>query len=167
MEADIDFSDEGDVSAVSDPRIMARLTEVASRIDTMVMASRRAERVRAGLKVVLAGEVNAGKSRLFNRLAQRDAAIVSECPGTTRDRLEVHLDIGGWPVTIIDTAGLRDTEETVERLGIERSREAIGSADLVLHLSKEDDWPDLDTPCSEVLAVRTQIDFASGSNTST
>ena len=90
------------------------------------------ERLREGLRVAIAGPPNAGKSTLFNRLARREAAIVSPFPGTTRDVLEIHLDLGGYPVTVLDTAGIRDTTDPVEREGVRRAGEQAAGADLVL-----------------------------------
>jgi tRNA modification GTPase len=90
------------------------------------------ERLREGLRVAIAGPPNAGKSTLFNRLARREAAIVSPFPGTTRDVLEIHLDLGGYPVTVLDTAGIRDTTDPIEREGVRRAGEQAAGADLVL-----------------------------------
>jgi tRNA modification GTPase len=88
--------------------------------------------LRDGMVVAIAGPPNAGKSTLLNRLARREAAIVSPYAGTTRDVIEVHLDLGGWPVTLLDTAGIRDTEDPVELEGVRRARDRAASADLVL-----------------------------------
>jgi tRNA modification GTPase len=82
--------------------------------------------------VAIAGPPNAGKSTLFNRLARREAAIVSPFPGTTRDVLEIHLDLGGYPVTVLDTAGIRETNDPIEREGVRRASEQSAGADLVL-----------------------------------
>ena len=82
--------------------------------------------------VAIAGPPNAGKSTLLNRIAQREAAIVSPYAGTTRDVIEVHLDLGGWPVTLLDTAGIRDSDDPVEMEGVRRARERAAAADLVL-----------------------------------
>ena len=88
--------------------------------------------MREGLVVAIAGPPNAGKSTLLNRLAKREAAIVSPLPGTTRDVIEVHLDLGGYPVTLLDTAGIRESAEPVEQEGIRRARARAAAADLVL-----------------------------------
>ena len=93
---------------------------------------RRGERLRDGLVVAIAGPPNAGKSTLLNRLARREAAIVSPYAGTTRDVIEVHLDLDGYPVTLLDTAGIRDSAEPVEQEGVRRARERAAAADLVL-----------------------------------
>ena len=92
----------------------------------------RGERLREGLVVAIAGPPNAGKSTLLNRLARREAAIVSPYAGTTRDIIEVHLDLDGYPVTLLDTAGIRDSDEPVEQEGVRRARERAAGADLVL-----------------------------------
>ena len=94
--------------------------------------SGRGERLRDGLVVAIAGPPNAGKSTLLNRIARREAAIVSPYAGTTRDVIEVHLDLGGWPVTLLDTAGMRESEDPVEMEGVRRARERAAAADLVL-----------------------------------
>ena len=88
--------------------------------------------MREGLVVAIAGPPNAGKSTLLNRLARREAAIVSPYPGTTRDVIEVHLDLGGYPVTLLDTAGIRESDDPVEQEGVRRARERAAAADLVL-----------------------------------
>jgi tRNA modification GTPase len=131
IEAGLDFADEGDVIA-----------DVAAKADPVVAGLRAAiarhladgcgERLRDGFKVVIAGAPNAGKSSLLNALAKRDAAIVSEEAGTTRDIIEVHLDLGGVPVMLVDTAGLREAEGKVEAEGIRRAMARAGDADLVL-----------------------------------
>ena len=92
----------------------------------------RGERLREGLVVAIAGPPNAGKSTLLNRIAKREAAIVSPYAGTTRDVIEVHLDLGGLPVTLLDTAGIRETDDPVEMEGVRRARERAAGADLVL-----------------------------------
>ena len=158
IEAGIDFSDEGDVTAALNALTRPVLEQVKRRLVAIERASVRAERVRSGLKIVLAGAVNSGKSTLLNTLAKRDVAIVSPIAGTTRDRLEVHLDLDGWPVTVIDTAGIRPTEDEIEAFGIDRAWAAIASADLVLHLSKTDVWDDFGVVTGACLKLRTQID---------
>jgi tRNA modification GTPase len=97
-------------------------------------AAKHSERLRDGLVVAIAGPPNAGKSTLLNRIARRDVAIVSPIPGTTRDVIEVHLDLGGYPVTLLDTAGIRDSEDPIEQEGVRRARERAAGADLILWL---------------------------------
>jgi tRNA modification GTPase len=132
IEARIDFSDEADVPEnLLGPAVhVAR--QLRSEIGAALAGGRRGERLREGLVVAITGPPNAGKSTLFNRLARRDAAIVSPYAGTTRDILEVHLDLDGYPVTLLDTAGIRDSDEPVEQEGVRRARERAAAADLVL-----------------------------------
>jgi tRNA modification GTPase len=132
VEARIDFSDEADVPEnLVDPALHAA-RQLAEEIEQTLADGRRGERLRDGLVVAIAGAPNAGKSSLLNRIARRDAAIVSPYAGTTRDIIEVHLDLGGCPVTLLDTAGIRDSEDPVEREGVRRARERAGTADLVM-----------------------------------
>jgi tRNA modification GTPase len=132
VEAGIDFSDEGDVPE----RLLGPALATARSLRTEIVAAladeNRGERLREGLMVAIAGPPNAGKSSLMNRLAQRDVAIVTPHAGTTRDVIEVHLDLGGYPVTLLDTAGVRETEDPVEVEGVRRARERAQAADLVL-----------------------------------
>jgi tRNA modification GTPase len=130
VEAGIDFSDEGDVPQGLLTRALALIGPLAEEIAKA--GAGQGERLREGLRVAIAGPPNAGKSTLFNRLAQRDVAIVSPFPGTTRDVLEVHLDLGGYPVTVLDTAGIREANDPVEREGVRRASEQAAKADLVL-----------------------------------
>jgi tRNA modification GTPase len=132
VEAGIDFSDEDDVPKDMMARALELIRPLADEIGRA--GAGRGERLREGLRVAIAGPPNAGKSTLFNRLARREAAIVSPFPGTTRDVLEVHLDLGGYPVTVLDTAGIRETSDPVEQEGVRRASEQARSADLVLWL---------------------------------
>jgi len=130
-EASIDFSDEEDVPKQAMAQALERIGPLAEEIAQAAGAG-RGERLREGLRVAIAGPPNAGKSTLFNRLARREAAIVSPFPGTTRDVLELHLDLAGYPVTVLDTAGIRETVDPIEREGVRRASEQAGGADLVL-----------------------------------
>jgi tRNA modification GTPase len=134
LEACLDFSDEGDVAVGLERRIMVDLEHLAAELGHNLGDQGRGERLRDGFVVVLAGPVNAGKSTLLNALAKRQIAIVAATPGTTRDAIEVHCDLEGLPVTFIDTAGLRETEDEVEQQGIARAKARVGAADLVLWL---------------------------------
>jgi tRNA modification GTPase len=136
IEAEIDFSDEGDVPAATSRRIGALLAPVVAGLKAELAAGRAGERIREGLTIVIAGPPNAGKSTLLNALTRRDVAIVSPLAGTTRDSLEVHLDLGGCPVTLIDTAGLRESADALEQIGVARALEKAKAADLVLWLSE-------------------------------
>jgi tRNA modification GTPase len=132
VEAAIDFSDERDVP----DNLLAPALTVAHELETDIAAaladSRSGERLRDGMVVAIAGPPNAGKSTLLNRIARREAAIVSPYAGTTRDVIEVHLDLGGWPVTLLDTAGIRATQDPVELEGVKRAQARAEGADLVL-----------------------------------
>src|SRR5664279_4750426 len=132
VEAGIDFSDEADVpeNLLAPALIIAR--ELETEIAAALTDGGRGERLREGLVVAIAGPPNAGKSTLLNLLAKREAAIVSPYAGTTRDVIEVHLDLAGWPVTLLDTAGIRETDDSVELEGVRRARERAAAADLVL-----------------------------------
>ncbi len=132
IEARIDFSDEADVPADLVAPALALARELAGEIEAMLTDGHRGERLREGLVVAIAGPPNAGKSTLLNRIARREAAIVSPHAGTTRDVIEVHLDLAGWPVTLLDTAGIRESDDPVEREGMRRARERAAAADLVL-----------------------------------
>jgi tRNA modification GTPase len=138
LEAALDFSDEGDVPAHLESEAAAVLRDLASEIGQSLADGRRGERLREGFIVVLAGPPNAGKSTLLNALARRDVAIVSDIPGTTRDAIEVRCDLGGLPVTFVDTAGLRDSDDPVEQAGMARTRAHLGAADLTLWLVAPD-----------------------------
>jgi tRNA modification GTPase len=133
IEASIDFSDEGDVPLDVWQRAQAKVQHVCSEI-TQALASDYGERVREGYRVVLAGHPNAGKSTLLNTLAKRDVALVSDIPGTTRDSLEVRVQVAGLPITLTDTAGLRDTTDPIESLGIARTKEHMQYGDCVIWL---------------------------------
>lgn len=135
IEAGIDFSDEGDVAADLMAPALRKVAALKAEIEETLRSSAQSERLRDGLTVAIAGPPNAGKSTLLNRLARREAAIVSPYAGTTRDVIEVHLDLDGYPVTLIDTAGLRDTDDPVEQEGVRRARERARTSDLVLWLS--------------------------------
>lgn len=130
VEAGIDFSDEDDVPKDMMARALELIRPLAEEISRA--GAGQGERLREGLRVAIAGPPNAGKSTLFNRLARREAAIVSPFPGTTRDVLELHLDLGGYPVTVLDTAGIRETNDPVEREGVRRASEQAAGANLVL-----------------------------------
>jgi tRNA modification GTPase len=132
-EAAIDFSDE-ELPADTLPRARAEIREILEQIQRHLDDSARGERLREGLLLTVIGPPNAGKSSLVNALARRDVAIVAETAGTTRDVIEVRMDLGGYPVTLADTAGLRDTAEAVEAEGVRRARARAEAADLVLLL---------------------------------
>jgi tRNA modification GTPase len=132
--AGIDFSDEGDVSAELVGPALAKIKALLAEIEEVLAAQGQSERLRDGLVVAIAGAPNVGKSTLMNHLARREVAIVSPHAGTTRDVIEVQLDLDGYPVTVIDTAGIRETDDPVEQEGVRRAKARAGEADLVLWL---------------------------------
>jgi tRNA modification GTPase len=163
VEARIDFSDEADVpqDLVTPALQIARALE--GEIASALADGGRGERLREGLVVAIAGPPNAGKSTLLNRIAKREAAIVSPYAGTTRDVIEVHLDLGGLPVTVLDTAGIRETDDPVEREGVKRARDRASAADLVLWVVDASSPVDSQTPdigaASAIWVLRNKIDL--------
>ena len=166
IEAGIDFSDEGDVSAELVAPALRKIAALKSEIEETLSASAQSERLREGLTVAIAGPPNAGKSTLLNRLARREAAIVSPHAGTTRDVIEVHLDLDGYPVTLIDTAGVRDTHDPVEQEGVRRARDRARTSDLVLWLVDANDRtapsPQNEDDHAPVWIVRNKVDLIGG-----
>ncbi len=134
-EAAIDFSDEPDVAADALERARQMTRPLLADLQNHLSGAHRGEIIRDGFRVVLAGAPNVGKSSLLNALAKRDAAIVSSEPGTTRDVIEVHLDLGGYAALVADTAGLREAAGAIEREGMRRTRERARAADLVVWVS--------------------------------
>ncbi len=132
LEARVDF--EEDLPPLDAAAVVAELVAVRAELEQLVAEARQGELLREGLRVAIVGRPNVGKSSLLNLLSRRDRAIVTDLPGTTRDLLESELVLDGVPLTLLDTAGIRATDDPVERLGIERSRAALASADGVLLL---------------------------------
>jgi tRNA modification GTPase len=135
IEAGIDFSDEGDVPLELMAPALAKVKALLGEIEEVLAAQGQSERLRDGLVVAIAGPPNVGKSTLMNQLARREVAIVSPHAGTTRDVIEVQLDLDGYPVTVIDTAGIRETDDPVEQEGVRRALARAAEADLVLWLA--------------------------------
>ena len=172
IEAGIDFSDEGDVPTELMAPAAKAIEALHDEIAEVLAAQGHAERLRDGLVVAIAGEPNVGKSTLINQLARREVAIVSPYAGTTRDLIEVQLDLDGYPVTVIDTAGIRETDDPVEQEGVRRARARAEDADLVLWLVEEEQAVDSnampalwtsdaksDRPGGTVRVVRNKIDL--------
>lgn len=134
VEVLVDFPDEGDVSADADAPVRERLSILMTQIETALGDRGIGERIRDGFRIAIIGPPNAGKSSILNRLARRDAAIVTDIAGTTRDVVEVRLVLGGQVVWIADTAGLRETDDVVEAEGVRRARRAASEADLRIHV---------------------------------
>ncbi len=173
VEAGIDFSDEADVPQDLVGPALEKAREIRAEIGEALADAGRGERLREGLVVAIAGPPNAGKSTLFNRIARREAAIVSPIPGTTRDVLEIHLDLHGAPVTVLDLAGMRDSDDPVEQAGVERARARAAGADLVLWVVDASAPVDLNRnsslsfrPSGEVWLVCNKMDLAKGSERS-
>lgn len=131
VEAAIDFPEE-EIDFLADGHVLNQLDGVRENLSTVLREAGQGALLRDGMTVVIAGRPNAGKSSLLNALAGREAAIVTEIAGTTRDVLREHIHIDGMPLHVVDTAGLRDTDDQVERIGVERALKAIGEADRVL-----------------------------------
>ncbi|MEZ5714538.1 MAG: tRNA uridine-5-carboxymethylaminomethyl(34) synthesis GTPase MnmE [Paracoccaceae bacterium] len=141
LEATIDFADE-EVPVDVTPEVRALLHRTRDSLTKEIAGVSVAERVRSGFEVAIVGAPNVGKSTLLNALAGRDAAITSEYAGTTRDVIEVRMDLNGVPVTLLDTAGLRETEDHVEQIGIARAKERAAQADLRVFLIEGETAPD-------------------------
>jgi len=165
---DIDFPEE-DEGPVSEQRVRRAWSVVRGRVAELLRTAPEGERLREGALLVIAGRPNAGKSSLFNALLGSERAIVTEIPGTTRDAIEAHAVIEGFPFRLIDTAGLRESEERVEKLGIEVSRKYLAAADLVLFCEESED-PARATFLAQVRApvvvVRTKADLGGGEGVS-
>ncbi|MEM0948415.1 MAG: tRNA uridine-5-carboxymethylaminomethyl(34) synthesis GTPase MnmE [Pseudomonadota bacterium] len=137
LEASMDFADE-EVPENVGPEAEMLLSDVLDDLETEISGAAVAERIREGFEVAIVGRPNVGKSTLLNAIARRDAALTSEIPGTTRDIIEVRMDLKGLPVTLLDTAGLRETEDTVEKLGVGRALDRAEQADLRVFLLSHD-----------------------------
>ena len=159
IEAGIDFSDEGDVPTELIAPALVKIRALRDEIQEVLAAQGQSERLRDGLVVAIAGPPNVGKSTLINQLARRDVAIVSPHAGTTRDVIEVQLDLDGYPVTVIDTAGIRETDDPVEQEGVRRARLRAAEADLVLWLADDAGAAADQHGATPVWLVRNKIDL--------
>ncbi len=172
MEATIDFSDE-DLPDTLDSGARATLETICADIQKALNVSKRGESIRDGISVAIIGPPNAGKSSLLNLLAKREAAIVSKHAGTTRDVIEIQMDLGGYPVILSDTAGLRDTDDEIEIEGVRRAHNVADTADICLVLydgeqwnsdTAEDDFPDLNAYLSpQSIGLLNKVDLLKGS----
>lgn len=152
LEATIDFADD-DVPVEVTVEVMALISAVAAELRKEIAGVGMAERIRAGLEVAIVGAPNVGKSTLLNLLAGRDAAIISEHAGTTRDVIEVRMDLRGLPVTLLDTAGLRDTDDAVEAVGVDLARRRAAAADLRVFLVAPGEAPGMRPRGDDIVLV--------------
>src|SRR5256886_4355642 len=159
IEAGIDFSDEGDVPAEMLAPALAKIEMLLGQIQEVLAAQGRSERLREGLVVAIAGPPNVGKSTLMNQLARREVATVSPHAGTTRDIIEVQLDLDGYPVMVIDTAGIRETDDPVEQEGVRRARARAAEADLVLWMIDAQHEQSPQEGAAPIWTVRNKIDL--------
>ena len=168
VEAAIDFPDE-EIDFLADDKIRSSIQALQKSLSTTIMQAGQGAILRTGLRLVIAGKPNAGKSSLLNQLAGQETAIVTDIAGTTRDIITETIDIDGLPVHIIDTAGLRDSDDTVEKIGIERARKAIDEADHVLLLidasvtSEQQELDLSDLPQDKTTRVFNKIDLVTQS----
>ena len=158
QEALIDFADD-EIPTTTVEFVTTGIQALQVTIAREMEASTRGERLRRGLLVVIAGAPNAGKSSLLNALAGRDAAIVSPAPGTTRDAVQVNIEIAGVPVSLVDTAGLRETSDPIESEGVRRAQDYINEADVIIHLIMDEGLPIQQGGSGHIIEVRSKTDL--------
>ena len=161
VEAAIDFPEE-EIDFLADEKVHNSVQALQKNLDKTIQQAGQGRILRNGLRLVLAGKPNAGKSSLLNALTGHETAIVTDIPGTTRDTVTETIDIDGLPVHIVDTAGLRDSEDTVEKIGIERARKAMQVADHVLYIidaNEAIDQQDLPDSIDRISRVYNKIDL--------
>lgn len=161
VEATIDFADEEVPYDVS-PEVSALLAGLSAALQAELRGAAAAERIRDGFEVAIVGAPNAGKSTLLNRLAGREAAITSDIAGTTRDVIEVRMEVGGLAVTLMDTAGLRDTVDPVESIGVSRSLARAQAADLRVFLLSEGHEVPMLAPVADDIVLHGKADLGAG-----
>jgi tRNA modification GTPase len=156
IEARLDFAD--DLPPLDESEIVAQLDDAVAEVQQILATADRGQLLRTGLKVAIVGRPNVGKSSLLNAWSRCDRAIVTDLPGTTRDVVESQLVVGGIPIQVLDTAGIRETQDVVERLGVERSRQAAQSADVILLVIAADDgWTEADQAIYDQVQQRSLI----------
>lgn len=158
LEAYIDFPDE-DIPESVLQGLEGQIRNLQSVMEQGLQDHKRGERLREGLHVVILGAPNAGKSSLLNAIARRDAAIVSARAGTTRDVIEIHMDMAGFPVILVDTAGLRETSDDIEEEGVRRALARAGEADIKLVLADGTQWPEMDAASKALLDNQSMLIF--------
>ena len=162
LEATLDFADE-DVPVDVTPEVRSLLLKTGQELDQEAAGVSSAERLREGFEVAIIGAPNVGKSTLLNALAGREAAITSDIAGTTRDVIEVRMDLSGFPVTFLDTAGLRDTADAIEKIGIDRALSRAESADMTVVLSQDGTVPFAATLRPDDIVIKSKCDLYPGS----
>ncbi|MCB1422949.1 MAG: tRNA uridine-5-carboxymethylaminomethyl(34) synthesis GTPase MnmE [Nitratireductor sp.] len=164
LEAEFDFSDEEDVPDSMVAEVCSGIASLRNDIAITLEGYQAGEIIRRGFRVALVGPPNAGKSSLLNALAKRDIAIVTEVAGTTRDVLEARVDINGLAVIVFDTAGIRDSEDRIEAIGVERARQTAEAADLVIWLSPKDEpvLPEKDLGSVSVFQSKSDLESGGG-----
>lgn len=165
IEAELDFVEEQDIPDSVSDRIWDKLKLLSSAIKKHVADGYRALAMRDGIKIVIAGAPNSGKSSIINRLAGRDVAIVTDEEGTTRDALEIRLILAGLPVLVTDTAGIRETANKVEKIGIDTALRRLQEADLILHIEDMSSPVEITLPAdnkAEIWRLGNKVDLVSG-----
>lgn len=165
IEAELDFVEEQDIPDSVSDRIWDKLKLLSSTIKKHVADGYRAQAMRDGIKIVIAGAPNSGKSSIINRLAGRDVAIVTDEEGTTRDALEIRLILAGLPVVVTDTAGIRETANKVEKIGIDTALKRLQEADLILHIEDMSSPVEITLPAennAEIWRLGNKVDLVSG-----
>lgn len=164
LAASIDFSDEGDVGENAHAPVLSILSDLKTKFLAALISQKSASRIRDGIRIAILGEPNAGKSTLMNAFAERDAAIVSDIAGTTRDILEVPMVLSGIPVVLADTAGLRESSDPIEREGVRRARLWAEQADIRILLVPTDQTPpDIGQSVDLVVGTKADLELDSGS----
>ena len=156
VEVNIDYPEYDDVEDATTEVLLEKSNQIKSEINKLL--GTQGKIMREGLATVIVGKPNVGKSSMLNNLIQDNKAIVTEVPGTTRDTLEEYVNVRGVPLRLVDTAGIRETEDIVERIGVERSRKALGEADLILFvLNYNESLTEEDRKLYEVIKMKTPL----------